>query len=362
MSVSYSTHSRRGFTLVELLVVIAIIGVLIALLLPAVQQAREAARRMQCTNNLKQIGLALHNHHDTFLSFPALTYDNGGTRSTDPQGNENRSSGFMFLMPFLEQSALFDILSAPGTYGGIDILPFGPIRERVYPPYQATIPAFVCPSQPSTPANIWNRAWGPRNYATSMGDSIANSHSIGNPRGMFARGELDKKSTTNMASIIDGTTNTIMLAERAFGVSGDTRNIRGFFANNVSGLNTSPTNCLTTASNGKYLTGQSVQTDRAAGVQWFDGMPAFTGVNTVLPPNSPSCANDNWGDNWGLFSASSYHPGGVLVSMGDASVQFIPNTIDTGNLTSAESTSGPSPYGVWGALGSKAGGETVTLP
>ncbi|MEW4454006.1 DUF1559 domain-containing protein [Bremerella sp. JC817] len=362
MKATRKVSIRAGFTLVELLVVIAIIGVLIALLLPAVQQAREAARRMHCSNNLKQLGLAIHNHHDTYLRFPGLRVNNGGTRSTDPQGNEGRNSGMMHILPYLEQSAIYDILSAPGNYGGINVLEFGPIRERVYPPYQATIPAFVCPSNPSPAAQIWSRSWGPRSYAVSVGDTINASHNLENPRGPFGRVDHGKQHQLTMASVTDGTSNTIMMAERAFGTSGNTRDIRGFFANNVSGLNTSPISCLTTASQGKYNTSQSVQEARAVGVQWFDGFPAFTGVTTVLPPNSPSCANDNWGDQWGLFSASSFHPGGAMVLMIDASVHFIPETIDTGDLTLAEVTSGPSRYGVWGNLGSKSGGETTSLP
>lgn len=353
---------RRGFTLVELLVVIAIIGVLIALLLPAVQQAREAARRMECSNKLKQLGLAIHNHHDTYSYFPSLRENNGGTRSTNPQGNEGRNSGLMNILPFIEQNAIHEILTKPSTYGGIDILAFGPIRDKTYPPYEAKIDAFVCPSNPTTPSQIWGKSWGVRSYACSVGDSIANNHNLINPRGIFARVDYQNKSTMRMSSIVDGTSNTVIMAERGYGQAGETTETRGYFANNVSGLNTSPISCMLTASNGFYLSSTSVQKDRAAGVQWFDGFPAFTGVTTVLPPNSPSCAVDNWGDSWGLFSASSYHPGGVMVLMADASGQFIPDTIDTGNLTLAEVTSGRSPYGVWGALGSKKGSEPVSLP
>jgi prepilin-type processing-associated H-X9-DG protein len=119
---------------------------------------------------------------------------------------------------------------------------------------------------------------------------------------------------------------------------------------------------MNTAINNLYLSTQSVMTSRPAGVQWFDGYPAFTGFNTILPPNSPSCAQDNWGDTWGVFSASSFHPGGVNGLMGDGSVHFITNSINTGNLNSPEVTSGPSPYGVWGAMGSINGGETVVMP
>ncbi|MBI1246490.1 DUF1559 domain-containing protein [bacterium] len=363
MRLSTVPRNYRGFTLVELLVVIAIIGVLIALLLPAVQQAREAARRMDCSNKLKQLGIALHNHHDTYLYFPALRNNNGGTRTTNPQGNEGRNSGMMFILPFIEQGPLYEILSQPGTFSGNAVLAYGPIREKYwYTPYVAKIDAFLCPSNPSNPAQIWGYTWGARSYACSVGDSIANNHNLENTRGIFGRVDTNKHSQITMASITDGTSNTVMMAERAYGISGQTRSIFGFFANNVSGLNTSPITCLTTASQGKYQSSQSVQESRAAGIQWFDGFPAFTGVTTVLPPNSPSCTNDNWGDQWGLFSASSYHPGGAMVLMGDGSVHFISETIDTGNLTAQESTSGFSPYGVWGALGSKSGGETVALP
>ena len=358
------SHSFRksAFTLVELLVVIAIIGVMVGLLLPAVQAAREAARRMSCSNNLKQLGIALHNHHDTYHRFPGLTENNGGSRNTNPHGNEGRNSGLMHILPFMEQGAVYDILSTSGTFAGIDVLPFGPIRDKVYPPYQAEFATFICPSNATPRAEIWGRLWGPRSYACSVGDSINNIHSLRNTRGVFGRVAHNETSDIKMSAIVDGTSNTILMAERAFGAAGDNRNTKGYFANNVGGLNTSPINCMLTASQGVYVPTQSVQTDRAAAIQWFDGYPAFTGVNTVLPPNSPSCAADNWGDTWGVFSASSYHPGGVQVLMGDASVQFVSDTIDTGNLTVAESTTGISPYGVWGALGSKAGKESVQLP
>jgi prepilin-type processing-associated H-X9-DG protein len=103
-------------------------------------------------------------------------------------------------------------------------------------------------------------------------------------------------------------------------------------------------------------------TDRPAGVQWFDGYPAFTGVTTVLPPNSPSCAVDNWGDSWGVFSATSYHTGGVNIGLADGTVRFITSAVNTGNLAAAEVTSGPSPYGVWGAMGTRASGESFSNP
>src|SRR5262249_7650956 len=136
-----------------------------------------------------------------------------------------------------------------------------------------------------------------------------------------------------LGDITDGTSNTLLIVERAYGSQAN-RSILGYFANNVTGMNLSggPAKCLATASGGISLSTQSVMTDRPAGVQWFDGYPAFTGVCTVLPPNSPSCANDNWGDTWGIFSASSYHTGGVNGLLGDGSVRFFTNSINTGDL------------------------------
>lgn len=342
----------RGFTLIELLVVIAIIAVLIALLLPAVQQAREAARRSQCKNNLKQLGLALHNYHDSFSVLPWLMGGTSGTRSTDPQGNEMRNSGLVFLLPYIDQAPLYNILSTPGVYSGANILAFGPIRSTVYPPYSTTIPVFVCPSCPG-PVTAWGLSWGNRNYGVSVGDTINNNYSNSNPRGMF--GWI---SRIGFRDVTDGTSNTLMMAEKALG-SPTSRDVRGGTANNVSGIDTNPALCLATASGGNFLPATSIQSARLQGAQWFDGAPNFSAVTTVLPPNSPSCVPENWGDSWALVSSSSFHTGGVHGLMADGAVRFISENINTGTLTSAPATSGPSTYGVWGAIGTKSGGEVL---
>jgi prepilin-type N-terminal cleavage/methylation domain-containing protein len=346
----------RGFTLIELLVVIAIIAILIGLLLPAVQKVREAAARMKCQSNLKQLGIAIHSYHDQSGTFPTLNewLSAGATRDTNPQGNEGRNTGLVHILPHIEQGAVYTTMSQPGTYGSA-ITAWGPIRDRTnYPPYLVKIPVFQCPSNPAQ-GTIWgSTAFGPRSYAASVGDSINNNFANANNRGPFGR------TAARMASVTDGTSNTIFMAERAFG-SSNTRSTKGYFANNVAGLNTSPVGCLGTAAAGQYNSGQSVMTDRPSGVQWYDGYPAFTGVTTVLPPNSPSCAADNWGDTWGVFSASSYHTGGVSVLLGDGSVRFVTDGVGTGSLGTAEATTGASPYGVWGAAGTMAGGETLAL-
>jgi len=351
------TTYRVAFTLIELLVVIAIIAILIGLLLPAVQKVREAAARMKCQSNMKQLGIAIHSYHDQSGLFPTLNEHLAAPadRNTNPQGNEGRNTGLVHILPYIEQSAVYATMTQPGSYGGINITAWGPVRDRTYyPPYLAKIPVFVCPSNPNQNPIWGSTAWGVRNYAASVGDSINNNHANAKNRGPFGR------TATKMASITDGTSNTIFMAERAFGSSND-RSTKGYFANNVTGLNTSPITCLNTAASGQYITGQSVMSARPVGVQWFEGYPAFSGVTTILPPNSASCAAENWGDSWGVFSASSYHAGGVSVLLGDGSVRFVTDGVNTGSLGSAETTTGPSPYGVWGAAGTIAGGETAAL-
>src|SRR6266436_5426487 len=189
---SRKLHSQRntaGFTLVELLVVIAIIGVLVALLLPAVQAAREAARRSQCSNNLKQFGLALHNYHDTFKVFPPRR---GGTNtaagsSADPTrtfANYDRLSAFVALLPFYEQKALADAIAAGGkTSTGMQIPSNGPAAwysgsaAGIYDPWKTQIKMLLCPSDKFViPSGNSNNA--KNSYAFSLGDTVGGNITV----------------------------------------------------------------------------------------------------------------------------------------------------------------------------------------
>lgn len=353
---------RTGFTLIELLVVIAIIAVLIALLLPAVQQAREAARRSTCKNNLKQVGLALHNYHGTYGTFPA---GRGGTRSGGDTNN-NDLSPFVGLLPYLEQGPLYEVISSP--YDDPDssntAQPFGPWplanASSWYDPFHQAIPALECPSSP-TATRTWTEARS--NYGYSLGDSA--HQSIMNDR-HNVRGLFGYYTYFRIADVLDGTSNTIAMGEIAG--SQDVMAVpgRGTVRDAGNGVITSPISCLTMATNGRYNVTPSsdVVSWRASGYTWASGTPATGAINTILPPNSPSCLRrTTWqAEGAGQMPVSSQHTGGAHVLMADGSVHFISENIDTGDLTAEplQTHGGPSPYGVWGSLGSIAGGEVTS--
>jgi prepilin-type processing-associated H-X9-DG protein len=284
---------------------------------------------------------------------------NTGTRSTNPQGNEQTIGGIVFVLPWIEEQPLYNTISSPFTSGGSSAQAFGPIRETTwYTPWTRRIQPFLCPSAELGLAYGNSSAWlGRRHYAVCLGDSIASLNSnTTNNRGIF----LYSSSALGMAlaDIRDGTSTTIMLGEKANAVN--TTDVRGLGAKSVAGIASNPSLCFNTASGLTYNAGVNVQSDRPLGSVWANGQAAHCGFNTVLPPNSPTCMTDDWGDSGGLISASSYHRGGVNVAMADASTRFIADTIDCGTLTAAEVTSlnGKSPYGVWGALGTRIGRET----
>ncbi|TVP98027.1 MAG: DUF1559 domain-containing protein [Planctomycetaceae bacterium] len=373
ISPSPRRRGRRGFTLVELLVVIAIIGVMVGLLLPAVQAAREAARRMSCSNNLKQLGLALHNYHDTFNSLP---FREGGTSgSTDGgsvgsinQSNQNRGSGMTMLLPFIEQGPLYDQINSVQTFNGITFPPFGPTPSdaMVYPPYATDVSTFLCPSSPQVKL-VGGGNYGLCHYAMSSGDSSlfitwrapSNATSARTRvRGTFGYRLNNRK----FRDILDGLSNSIAMSELTTSIGG--RAILGGTARNLGmGIIDSPLTCFQYVSNQTKEFLPSVPTvSLARGQRWASGSVAYIAINTILPPNSPACTFESEFRSVGLYPAQSRHPGGVQVLLNDGSARFISESIDTGNLAlPSPDTTGTvlSPYGVWGALGSIAGNEVI---
>jgi len=343
---------RKGFTLVELLVVIAIIGILIALLLPAVQAAREAARRMQCSNNLKQQGLALHNFHDTTGQLPQRQ----GTQAVRNRG-ERWSANFQ-LLPFSEGTALYDELISRNS----NPWSTGTWRDACPPPS-----GLKCPS--NVPVRDGNT--GGTSYCFSAGDSFNTARR--KVRGVFGFA-ADKpdgtdvyndttdsigngaKFTTKFGTISDGLSNTIFMSELAHSQKSNSINNAARDSTDV------PNVCRA-----RYRPGSQDYSNQAdgkdRGARWGDGAFYFNGFQTIIAPNGPQCAAaDHWHQiTRKMLAAQSYHPGGVNALFGDGSVHFMSETINTGDQNvPASNLTGPSPYGVWGALGTMSGGESYT--
>ncbi|MGL4942676.1 MAG: DUF1559 domain-containing protein [Thermoguttaceae bacterium] len=381
---TFTRNRHRGFTLVELLVVIAIIGVLVALLLPAVQAAREAARRMQCTNQLKQLALACHNYHDTHGSLPSGRPGSQSTNTTTATGANGyqewgRWSGFVSLLPFMEQNATYDeVVQCTGVIkiGGVTVNanarhPWNgaetdtgtlKITWRVARQRQSYL---FCPSNNQSRIRSTSDA-SPTDYAFCGGDytPFTDDYEFGRSRGAFAPCRW-----LGLQSLTDGTSNTILMSERVSSRL-DAR-VRGVVATiAASSLPTTsggcettliPKTCLDTAANGEYLS--TVAFSSGYGDRWADAANYFTWVNTILPPNSPTCRTG--GDPNPMFNPpTSYHSGGVIVAVADGSARFVSDTISSvsfGTTGPVCTSSGPSPFGVWGALGSRSGGESTTF-
>jgi len=379
-----------GFTLVELLVVIAIIGMLIALLLPAVQAAREAARRMQCSNHMKQWGLGLHNHHDIRDTFPA-----GQNALKDDQlrpGGQYEDRGTFWgahvkLFPFMEMSARYDVLinfdatGVPGSWSGI----LAPFSGCACPEMREPIPTLLCPSDGNarlpgyTEASVGDVGAARTSIITSCGDAMgSNRHSNADldfmgpgvavykkeDRGLFLR-----MSFKNFGSIADGSSNTLAASETVTTPQTDTPSTHlkgGTFATSGWLHASSAGQCVISARSGASQ-GQINGTGAAVwrGHFFGDGRPMNGGFCTVIAPNGPSCSATPHDNEWGIPTASSNHSGGVNGVFADGSVRFISDTIHTVlDLTYRcveDGATGPSLYGVWGALGTPSGGESAAL-
>ncbi|MGL4594478.1 MAG: DUF1559 domain-containing protein [Thermoguttaceae bacterium] len=380
MKTNFVTNRRRffsAFTLVELLVVIAIIGVLIALLLPAVQAAREAARRMQCSSHFKQWGVALHNYHDTAGTFPAGATKKNRVVNAKPQnwgdgGQDSSATGPTFAMlPFMEEGSRYnEMLSHPYAQPGSG-LSWWPLEGGAGPAWQNPISTILCPSdgEARMPGrgncariNI-RHCYGDASYAPRDPDDRwgTNPDARTSTRGLMT---IEKWKT--FADCSDGSSNTIAASERLVsGLNGvwnpDNSNARRGLLGGTDGWlsGNNPAQCLTEANKpANKDVFSDPETSQNIGTIWASGEVASVGFGANLAPNSPSCF-DGWGTTF--ISASSFHSGGVNVLRADGSVLFVPDTINVGSQTTYQAVTGPSPYGVWGAMATPSGGESVSL-
>ncbi|MHC2067813.1 DUF1559 domain-containing protein [Bremerella sp. T1] len=337
-------RARSGFTLVELLVVIAIIGVLIALLLPAVQQAREAARRGQCLNHLKQLALAMHNFHDTNNTFPKNVY--GPNPGTTWDGWHLFSANYK-LLPFIEQENLYNQFDLDGTWSAN--------RDG---PMNVELAAFKCPSSPPAPTPDFSWGGPGSNYGWCSGSSPYTAHACNRSQ---CNGMMTTKEETKMADVTDGLSNSVFCSEF---LSGD----------GIADTPRYPFDILYTGSDAPFNSiankdfptqaeiegiGQQAESSPSGersnnGTLWAWYSHGQSILNTSTPPNwkyasvggncCPGGAHD-WGR--GFIGARSMHPGGVNAAMGDGSVRFVAETVEL--LT-------------WQRMGNARDGQPTTLP
>lgn len=292
-----------GFTLVELLVVIAIIGILVALLLPAVQAAREAARRMSCSNNLKQVGLAMHNYHDTYKLFPT-----GGLSSRPGV------SWHALLLPFMEQQPLHDAYNFEATNGYSDTTTNLPLAVR-------RIEAYLCPSgtrlegtetsggTPTATTHYYG-IMGPKGVNPYSGSNYSWDNSLSSHGGFAQQGVIGRGKSTSFASITDGTSNTYLVGEISWDKSNNYR---------------------------LWTRGCGLGGDHAcASVKNINN--STTGAISIIN-RTPYNGSNNFND----VSFGSNHPGGCMFAMADGSVTFVSETIDLKVYVSTASRDGGEP-------------------
>ncbi len=373
-----------GFTLVELLVVIAIIGTLVGLLLPAVQAARESARRSTCQSNIKQLALAVLNHESAKRVFP---YGRGGPISSNtytpgsPYGDSRPAYGdtvdgvaypgtgglsaYVPLLPYLEEAS---------TYNKIGPTPVNLNDGSTTSPYVRRIPQILCPSDP--PTNDIS-VFGQSNYVFSYGDkcdgladdatvslTAVNSNSGNALKAQGQRGLFGLNSRTRSGQVTDGLSSTIAISECTRPTGSGNTATNGADANTNWNTN-NPSNCKASYMGAGGWSGSAataiISRDRSMGTKWANGRFGYAGFNTILQPNYGAC---NAYTFTGTQPPRSRHGGGVLSAFADGSVTFISENIDAGNPAAswpAKPTS-PSPYGVWGQLGTMTGGESVRQP
>ncbi|PHQ31961.1 DUF1559 family PulG-like putative transporter [Rhodopirellula bahusiensis] len=403
------SQRRNGFTLLELLVVTGVIGILIGLLLPAVQAAREAARRMSCSNNLSQIALGVAQYHDAFGHLPPHgtgTFNNANDPLTT---NQFRLSFLVSITPFVGKVPLWEAIGE-GYVGdppqgiaddtsiesyGMDLgmmdgseerhtyPPMGPAPSiSAYEPWRKELALFRCPSDPG----YGRPALGRTNYAACLGDAIqgldeglwTHDGTTWSPSGKLqmeatGRGMFVPRMITSYDDVRDGLSSTVMLGEICTDLGDkDIRTSPSLNNGWGGGVLDDAKICWTQEDPDRPMfwdvTAGSVQfptsSAQGRGFRWADASPLMTGFNTTLPPNEAICFG---GDETtiGTLTTSSRHQGGTHIAMADGAIQFITDSIDAGYVETSvilggegeQAPGSPSNFGLWGALGTRDQGE-----
>lgn len=355
--------ARRGFTLIELLVVIAIIAILIALLLPAVQQAREAARRTQCKNNLKQIGLALHNYHDSHRVFPPgrMSPSRGGSLGMPCW--YGHVSPLYHILPYIDQANVWNQLDQSET------------RVRLNSPLcisnafvtDLPLPVYMCPSDPrhmsGVNTNSYRGNWGAHIYGGRHFDSGLLVDPVYTPRAASALdgplgGAFIDRGDIEIGDFADGTSNTVLYSERIIGSTSNSTISLGNYLHgggivNKNDPNNTPASVVAQCAAADATNPSLYRTDfgwtSGDDPAWYYSSYQHGAYNHIYTPNfsRPDCGCGSIPDDEhevAIMSARSYHTGGVHTALADGSVKFTSDNID---------------LRIWQAVGTRAGGEVV---
>ncbi len=323
---------------------------------------------MQCSNNLKQLTLSLHGYHDIHDAFPAKMSGKmrGAWGNRSGSGSENCDwSAHLHLLPFIELGTKYDEITASSvTYP----------RDRTTTRFNTRLGAFLCPSDGGGNSIEYMTT----NYMICLSDVMYDSESSSND--FIKRSVFVRKDWRGMNFISDGTSNTLAFSEAVMGTNGNYSMVKGGVQRGIANANENPgikCNPAIVAPGGELtspydFTDESYKYNLAngnrRGGRLHDGSALTTGFSASTPPNFPSCFSKQGGSKeedpqwkWGVYPANSQHSGGANVALFDGSVRFVPDTVDFNGGTLTESKTGPSNFGVWGAMGSPCGAESESL-